>query len=309
MKLRLDISKDFYREEERDGFFISSTMKRVWAVELDLLAKLMDVCAKNNILFWADAGTILGAVRHKGFIPWDDDIDIIMLRKDYDKLCKIASKEFTHPYFFQTEKTDRGSLRGHAQLRNTETTAILEVEKNYKYKFNQGIFTDIFPLDNLFKNEIDLDKQCKEISLLRKKYIRYSHWTKERYVTPNSLIKKILKGLAFYLINPFVKAFFDPHKIYKKYEEELSKCKDESSEKVAKLALGNFEKRRIWKRENLKEAIYMPFEMLKIPLPCGYINILNTFYGDWQNYKIATSTHGKVFFDTERTYKYYIYEK
>ena len=149
IELRLNIDKSFYKEETRDGYTISPEMKKLWAVELDLLNEFMSVCKRNNIRFSADAGTILGAVRHKGMIPWDDDIDVMMLREDYDKLCKIASKEFTYPYFFQTEDTDKGSLRGHAQLRNSATTGILYAEKEYKYKFNQGIFIDIFPIENL----------------------------------------------------------------------------------------------------------------------------------------------------------------
>mgnify|MGYP001218621471 CR=1 FL=1 len=87
------------------------------------------ICKANGLKYFADSGTLIGAIRHEGYIPWDDDIDIMMFREEYDKLCKVAPKELKYPYFFQTEYTDKGSLRGHAQIRNCKTTGILMSEK------------------------------------------------------------------------------------------------------------------------------------------------------------------------------------
>lgn len=68
---------------------------------MDMLYQLDQICRKYNIHYFASGGTMLGAVRHKGFIPWDDDIDIMMFREEYDKLCKVAPKELKYPYFFK----------------------------------------------------------------------------------------------------------------------------------------------------------------------------------------------------------------
>ncbi|MEE3413068.1 MAG: LicD family protein, partial [Bacteroidales bacterium] len=94
--LKVTLPKDFLQEEKRDGFVVSPAMKEVWAVELDLLAEFQRVADKHKINYIASGGTMLGAVRHKGFIPWDDDVDIMMLRKDYNKLLSVAG-EFEHP--------------------------------------------------------------------------------------------------------------------------------------------------------------------------------------------------------------------
>ena len=144
VSLNIKLPENFLDEEIRDDYVVSSQMKQVWAVELDLLNKILEVCKKYNIKIIASGGTLLGAVRHKGFIPWDDDIDLMMMRDQYDKLCDVAEKEFTYPYFFQTEYTDPGSMRGHAQLRNSQTTGILNVERG-KCKFNrEKSFGEIF---------------------------------------------------------------------------------------------------------------------------------------------------------------------
>ena len=97
----LKIPNGFFEEEERNGYVITKKRKEIWAVEIDMLLKFIYVCEKHNLKYFADSGTLLGAARHNGFIPWDDDIDVAMLRKDYDKFCKIAINEFKYPYFFK----------------------------------------------------------------------------------------------------------------------------------------------------------------------------------------------------------------
>ena len=84
------------------------------------------VCKKHHLKYYIDNGTLLGAVRHKGFIPWDDDINLVMLRKDYDLLISLYSNDFQGKFFLQSAYSDYGYFREHAQLRNSETTAILE---------------------------------------------------------------------------------------------------------------------------------------------------------------------------------------
>ena len=117
VKLNINLPQNFLDEETRCGFTISEKLKEVWAVELDLLSEFDRVCKKYGIKYIASGGTMLGAARHHGFIPWDDDVDLMMMRDEYDKLCEIAPTEFKHPYFFQTEDTDPGFMRYFARLR------------------------------------------------------------------------------------------------------------------------------------------------------------------------------------------------
>ena len=115
----------------------------------DLLFEFDRVCKKNHLTYTLISGSLLGAIRHKGYIPWDDDVDIAMLPKDYTKLCKIGPTEFKGKYFFQNEFTDPGSLRYHSQLRNSDTTGFLKNDYARRVKFNSGMFIDIFPLSIL----------------------------------------------------------------------------------------------------------------------------------------------------------------
>ena len=96
MEKKLEFSADYFKTEVRDGFEVSSMMKRAWAAQMEVLHVVADVCNKNEIRYFADFGTLLGAVRHKGMIPWDDDIDICVVREEYNRLIEILPLSLIH---------------------------------------------------------------------------------------------------------------------------------------------------------------------------------------------------------------------
>ena len=89
----IKIDDSYLEDEIRDGFYIPSMTKRTWAMELTVLDLIDSICSKHNITCFADWGTYLGAIRHKGFVPWDDDLDICMLRPDLEKFYEIMEQE------------------------------------------------------------------------------------------------------------------------------------------------------------------------------------------------------------------------
>ncbi len=91
-------SIDFFRDEIRNGFYIPTQVKMSWACDFDVLSEIDRICKKHGITYFADWGTFLGAVRHSGYIPWDDDMDICMLREDYNRFREVADAELSKGY-------------------------------------------------------------------------------------------------------------------------------------------------------------------------------------------------------------------
>ena len=124
--------------EVRDEYYVSEKQKKIWNVQLELLQKLKEVCLKYDIKFFLIWGTLLGSIRHKGFIPWDDDMDVALARSEYERLCLIAREEFKDPFFLQTAETDQEYFIGYARLRMSSTTGI--IKENYSRNYNNGIY-------------------------------------------------------------------------------------------------------------------------------------------------------------------------
>ena len=279
------------QEEERNGFLVSAEMKQVWQVELDLLEQLLHVCQEHHLRIWMDGGSLLGTVRHHGFIPWDDDIDVCMPRPDYDRLIEIGKDAFQHPYFLQSAYSEDDYFRGHAQLRRSDTAAIRPSE-SYR-SFNQGIFVDIFPLDG-----VDPDKAR------RKETLRTIHHT---YKQLKSIRLNILYsgrwGQIFRKISSRIKAMRTGRVAwFRSTEDLLRQWSVDDSEQWAELAFSRDD--ILFDRHIFDQTLMMPFEDMMVPVPAGYDLLLRTQYGD--NYMTplrAANYHGELVFDTRHSYK------
>lgn len=132
------------REDTRNAL---APIKAVQEVLLELLSVIDSVCTKHNLTYFLYYGTLLGAVRHSGFIPWDDDADVIMPRQDYERFLEIAHQELPSQYFVQDYRSDRFYRNPFAKIRKNGTCCI--VPEHRHIRMHQGIFVDIFPLDQL----------------------------------------------------------------------------------------------------------------------------------------------------------------
>ncbi len=281
------------KEEKICDYLVTSDMKKIWQVELDLLKKFIDVCQKYNLKYFAVGGTVLGAIRHQGFIPWDDDIDVGMFREDYEKLLEVAEKEFTEPYFFQTPYND-SLFRGHAQLRNSMTSAIFPAE--IKFNHNQGIFIDIFPFD-------EYPKKKYQYNIQRIKCMIYSKILGNYYFTNDSL-----KSRMFHLISVPIVKIVGFKKLYKHYEKICQKYNGKGNNLYTNLSFKYNRINRATPKETMENTILHNFENLQICIPKDYDKYLKAVYGDYHKYVIGTSSHGKIDFNVDIPYKEYLKE-
>ncbi len=261
-------------EEVRRGYRIPIEMKKVWKVQMDLLKKLLEVCEKHNLKIWADGGTLLGAVREHGYIPWDDDIDMAMLRDDYDKLVAIAPREFNHPFFFQCGYSEKIYPRGHAQLRMDGTTAILP----YPAFINthQGIFIDIFPYDYMPDDQDELN------ALIDKRNVTFKRL---QCIASFDIRHPIHSAALFCYRHSFQKQ-------YKKFEDLFRNYHSRDCSRVCCLTFiadtDHFLREKDW----YHNTVFFPFEDIQMPIPSGYHQILTKQYGEYMTPRQAGSYHG-----------------
>ena len=116
-------------------------------VMLDILLEFDRICHIHSLVYWLDFGTLLGAVRYEGFIPWDDDLDVSMPRDDYNKFLEIAQKELKEEYFLQNKSTDKSIFIHFSKIRDNNSLYIEKHEINKNMEYHQGIYIDIFPVN------------------------------------------------------------------------------------------------------------------------------------------------------------------
>lgn len=149
----LTFDKEYFNEEEREGFVVSSEMKRLWAAQLEVISHISAICDKYGIQYFAYWGTLLGAVRHKGYIPWDDDFDIIMKRKDYERFITVAQFELPEGYVIKTVYKDVTWDEQLARVCNAKQVNCTKefLEENHGCPYVAGV--DIFPYDYIPNDE------------------------------------------------------------------------------------------------------------------------------------------------------------
>ncbi len=246
--------------------FVINKLKEI---QIELLNEIDRICKKHNIKYQLFAGSLLGAVRHEGFIPWDDDIDICMLRNDYENFINLAKQELNNKYYLQLPE-EKNNIFSYAKLRKNNTEMI---EKEIEHKnIHHGIFVDIFQMDNVFPKTIK-----GMIHKIKLNWVYTLRSTKRNIYHKNIVIRNIKRILNFIHrknYNYYVKKI---NSIAMKYNKEKAKY-------VAHLTCGKINRNYngfIYHIDDFNNSIYLEFEGKKYPAPRRYHELLTMQYGDY----------------------------
>jgi len=313
MNIKLKLNESYWESRPYD-YFPTSKLKCVWAVELDLLNELDRVCGELGVRYFLVYGSLLGAKRHSGIIPWDDDIDVGMLRSDYDKLCKRAAECFAYPYFWQTNDSDPGSARGHAQLRNSNTTAILKCEMSDglgRYTFNQGVFIDIFVFDNIPDDGNERARFLLAVQDMKNRVCHgRSHSDNVMRLRQNLTVLNVARFVRrdlLSLVHELMTGVSLLNKACKELDELAKRYRDVKTMLVAPITFMPKSSRFCpLPVETFEQLERVPFNGIEVWAPQNYEEMLERCYGDWHEHVIGSSIHGGVFFDTDHPYTDYL---
>lgn len=305
-KTTLQFDDDFLKEEVRCGYKVTKKLKKTWAIELDLMDQLIKICNKYDIKIFVFAGTLLGAIRHKGFIPWDDDFDVIMTRKDFAKLQEVAPKEFKYPYFLQTNSSDKQYFIGYGRFRNSLTTAHILDYKSENY--NEGIYIDVYVADGYVDDDNLLNKQIKKLRCFQiiENLYRNNSDSKNK-------AKRLIKSVLIFFCSHTLFRFVRMETVDNWYEKEITKYTDVSDMMSTITHPINIIKRAAFSKKEFDKIIYMPFENIMVPVPAGYDEMLKRMYGNYMEFppeKDRGEWHNNViYFDPDTPYKEYFAKK
>ena len=280
-------------EEIIDGYLVSAKMKRIWAKELGLLRQFVEVCERHGLQYRIMGGTLLGAVRHKGYIPWDNDIDVAMFRDDFNKFLEIGEKEFQKPSFFQTVISEDGRyFSPYIKIRDCESTA--GCDEDYQKGINCGIFIDIFCLDELPEGKLVRRFFVNRLNSIAKMQ-RFCLDLPPRPGFLNILKYKVRKVL--YWVNGSPNAV----ELFEKYQKQAGKYWGKGGKQVSHLAFG-YHDNFVWDYEDWEDGVELEFVDDLFSAPKNYDAVLKRQYGNYMLIPDDKSTHDYFVFDPDVPY-------
>lgn len=295
----LEFSSEYFYDEVKDGFYISEMMKRYWAAQLEVLKVIDDICKAHDLKWFANYGTMLGAVRHKGYIPWDDDIDITMLRDDYNLFFEFAQNELPEGYQILTPYHQDEYAYPFGRVTNSHS---IDMNADFLNRFHgcpYVVGVDIYPYDNVFDGESteeDRDRRGKEIfeGLKMLNTIGLSKIALEKQLRKIEEVTHETIDRSKHLGNQLCRIL----------DKICQEARGENSKEITSLHSWIFWHGYKFPREYFEDYIEVPFETTTVPIPAKYDEMLSTFYSDYMIAKRPGGLHDyPVFKEQEKIYR------
>lgn len=261
---------------------------------LEILLYFKDICEKNNLKFYFCGGCCIGAIRHKGFIPWDDDVDIFMPREDYEKLAEIWEEQAdTEKYSYVRTTKDHFTRLQFAMISDNETTFIKT--RQWDLDTNHGVRIDILPLDGCPSGRFARKMQIMWGLIYSMFIVREAHSSKGKLF---EIIGKILLALAITDKNRY--------RVAKFAEKRMSRYKISDCEKITELCAWYQYMVNEYPKSAFEEQLYVDFEGYQLPIPVGYDDYLKMAFGDYMKLPPVESQvakHDLVYYNLNEGYE------
>ena len=270
-------------------------MEPLQAKCLEMAEYFVQFCKENDLLCYLCGGGAIGTLRHKGFIPWDDDLDFFMPRKDYEKLAQLWPQKADSRYQLSKSNENYIDRNLFITIRDTQTTCIKPYQQDLDIP--HGLALDVLPLDYYPTNELSRKKQV--IAALV-----YSLFCAQTIPEKHGGIMK-LGSQALLALVPSKKLRY---KIWKKAEVEMTKYTKEESDGITELCSGPYYMKKKYPISSFEDALWLPFEETELPIPVGYDAYLKTAFGDYMTpppVEKQVAHHDAVLIDLEKSYTHY----
>ncbi len=295
-----ELSVEFYRDEVRCGFYIPTAVKQAWAANLVVLSEIDRICEKYGISYFADWGSILGAVRHGGYVPWDDDLDICMKRDDYERFRAVADAELPGEFAIHDYKTKENHRLFLARVVSPDRISFSEAHLQRYHNFPYISVVDIFILDYLYRDPAEERKRCEEV----KRLIAVADGIWDGKLSAESIAREIRAFEEKYGVSlgydRSVSAREMGIKLYALAEQQMKRVPADAATQVGQIfpwiLKGGQGQPKTW----YEKAVRLPFEHTTIPVPACYHEVLKRRYGEYLVPKKVWSGHNYPYFEGQR---------
>lgn len=250
-------------------------LKKLQQTELEILLVVSEFCRSNDITWFLEGGTALGAARHAGFIPWDDDVDIAMLREDYDRFCELAATGLPRGYSLHTSRNTSGCASLFAKVYKDGT--LFENQETRDAGHRQGIFIDVFPYDYLPSDARERRRMIRDASISQKlSYLYHSRSVTVPHKNALGLAERAVCQVVHWVLRAFI---HDVGWFQNAYDRAAKRDDVELTDKCLSLVWPNMEPIPV---DRLVPATTIEFEGHPLPAPHDLEYYLDNMYGDWR---------------------------